>query len=63
MLGLSASVSFRHFDGFTLLWCDGQWFTGRGQFLKTAPGVPRASSMKEARTVGSAFIASLDAAS
>jgi hypothetical protein len=40
-----------------LTWCDGEWTISSGPYSHGAPGVPRAANMREARTVGAAYLA------
>jgi len=58
-LGLIEAVQFYSPGGFTLLWCDGKWSAGPSG--ASARGVPRASSMAEARRVGTAWINEMEA--
>jgi hypothetical protein len=59
MLGLIESVKFtRSGQGrVSLLWSDGVWMMGMGQAHVSAPGVPSARTMDEARRVGTAWLA------
>lgn len=61
LLGLGEQVTFTHPDGRVLVWGDGQWWVGRGRTMKLAPGVPDASTMVEARTIGCAWLRDVEA--
>jgi hypothetical protein len=56
MIGLAESVQFTSPGGNQLLWGDGEWMMGNGRAMMKAPGVPRAKTMAEARTVGTNWI-------
>lgn len=56
LLGLIGGVEFTHTSGRGLLWCDGRWSMTTHGITTTAPGVPVARSMSEARRVGTAFL-------
>jgi hypothetical protein len=60
-LGLIAAVEFRGPSGTALLWCDGEWFTTRGQHSLPAPGVPIARNRQQAERVGAEFIRASEA--
>lgn len=56
ILGLIGAVQFTLSPATQLLWCDGAWsLVGNGRPMP-APGVPVASTIKEARAVGTAWI-------
>lgn len=57
MLGLAAAVKFTAPSGMVILWCDGRWTMGSGTAHMPARGIPYAATMKEARTIGTAWIA------
>lgn len=60
MLGLAEMVQFTN-GSRTLDWCDGVWNMGSRGIRMTARGVPAARTMKEARTVGTAWLAAVEA--
>ena len=61
LLGLISSVRFSNEEGRLLVWGDGEWSMGNGHIMMRARGVPKASDMKTARVVGTAFLSSLEA--
>lgn len=60
-LGLIGAVEFDDHHGHRFTWCDGQWHmstrTGLGWTNGPAVQIPHASTMAEARKVGTAWIA------
>lgn len=57
--GLSESVVFTSPAGSFLLWSPEGWMRGHGTTATPAPGLPQATSMKEARRIGTDFLAAL----
>lgn len=61
--GLSASVLFTK-DRHQIMWCDGRWqmivTNERGTHVMEARGIPQASTMKEARRVGTEWLVLLE---
>jgi len=62
--GLSGAVVFTK-GRQSLMWCDRSWSlitrTERGEHVMRALGVPQALTMKEARQVGTTWIAEMEA--
>ena len=58
-LGLISGVNFSK-ENRSLLWTDGQWFISIGGKHSPAPGVPHANDMKQAATVGAAWLVEVE---
>lgn len=56
LVGLTDSVVFRHPDGRSLIWVDGEWWIEFRKGRMTARGVPAATTRSEARSVGAEWL-------
>lgn len=59
-LGLIEAVQFVK-GRQVLFWCDKEWRIGSERIMMPARGVPQADTMAEAREVGTAWLASVEA--
>lgn len=60
-LGLISAVKFSHSTNrTTLMWCDGSWTMGSGNTTRATEALHPAGTMKEARSIGTAWITKVE---